>query len=121
VKITRAEPIKKAKSLPLDQFIASLCADDPRLDAAISEGSRWVAQSFYAEAPASIRKRRLETGMTQTQLAIAMDTSQSYIAKLERGEINAGMDVIGRLAKALSMKPEDAFILLFAEYEKKHD
>lgn len=111
----------KADSADVDDFIAELCQSDPRLEAAISEGTRWVSRTFCADTRPSLRKRRMDSGLTQAQLAAKMGTSQPYIAKLERGEVSAGLEVIGRLADALDLEPQEAFTLLFAEYEKKHD
>lgn len=120
VVVKRVEPASKSKSVDLNNFLTELCAEDPRLEATISEGTKWVADAFYADQPDSFKKARMKAGLTQAQLAQKSNTSQSYIAKLERGEISAGMDVVGRVAKALSLEPKETFGLLFAEYEKRN-
>ncbi|AOY02236.1 hypothetical protein BJP62_06440 [Jeongeupia sp. USM3] len=89
------------------------------MDAAISEGTKWVGETFYADQPDSIKKRRMAAGLTQAQLAKRMDTSQSYVAKLENSDIEPGFDVIRRLSAALSLQPEQAFSLLYANNEMK--
>lgn len=120
IETKKLDIISRKQSASISDFIYDLCLDDPRLDATISEGTKWVAKKFYGSQPKSFKKMRMHAGLTQAQLAKAIGTSQPYIAKLERGEINAGMDVIGRIAKAVSLEPKEAFELLFAEYEKKN-
>ncbi|WP_083300753.1 helix-turn-helix transcriptional regulator [Jeongeupia sp. USM3] len=110
---------KATQSADIDDFISQLCTEDPRLDAAISEGTKWVGETFYADQPDSIKKRRMAAGLTQAQLAKRMDTSQSYVAKLENSDIEPGFDVIRRLSAALSLQPEQAFSLLYANNEMK--
>lgn len=118
--VRQIEIAPRQASQDIDDFLAEICAEDPRLEATISEGTKWVAESFYQGQPASFKKMRMTAGFTQAQLASSIGTSQPYIAKLERGEVSAGMDVIGRVAKALAMEPKEVFAMLYAEYEKKN-
>jgi len=120
VVVRRAQPAVKEQSIDINDFIHQLCLEDARLDATVSEGAKWVAETFYADCPDSFRMARMKAGLTQKQLAQKINTSQSYIAKLERGELSVGLDVIGRVAKAMSLEPKSVFELLFAEYEKKN-
>lgn len=43
-------------------------------------------QDNYKKLRAVLKALRVEAGMTQLQLALALDVGQSYISKLERGE-----------------------------------
>lgn len=49
---------------------------------------------------------RLNAGLTQADLAEAIGTKQSAIARLEGGESNPTLDMMTRLAKALSISFE---------------
>ena len=49
---------------------------------------------------------RLAAGLTQAELAEAIGTKQSAIARLEGGESNPTLDMLVRLAKALSISFE---------------
>jgi transcriptional regulator with XRE-family HTH domain len=62
-----------------------------------------------------IRLRRLELRLTQADLGKAIDQDQSYISRIERGQV-AGMTVamLERLAKALKVQ---VGTLIKAEHE----
>lgn len=49
---------------------------------------------------------RLDKGMTQAEVAEAIGTKQSAVARLESGESNPTLDMISRLATALSVSFE---------------
>lgn len=51
-----------------------------------------------------IKERRLELGLTQTDLASRLDTTQSAYADIEAGRRTPGLDLVERVAKALSTK-----------------
>jgi len=51
-----------------------------------------------------IIEKRLERGLTQTELAKKLNTKQSAISRLERGDYNPSVDFLNRLAKALKAK-----------------
>lgn len=54
-----------------------------------------------------IKELRTEQGMTQEALATKLGLDRSYMGFLERGERNPSLEVIIRIAKALSIKPDD--------------
>lgn len=51
-----------------------------------------------------IVERRLKQGLTQAELAKKLNTKQSAISRLERGDYNPSLAFLGRLAKALDAK-----------------
>ena len=51
-----------------------------------------------------IIERRLKQGLTQAELAKKLNTKQSAISRLERGDYNPSLAFLGRLAKALDAK-----------------
>lgn len=52
-----------------------------------------------------IRKLRKEAGLSQEQLADLSGLHRTYIGAIERAEQNVSIDNIGKIAKALKIKP----------------
>ncbi len=69
--------------------------------AAIEEARGWVADTFYAEDGDTVRTLRLRKGWSQVQLAKELGTSQSHVARIERGTENLAIDTCRRLCRAL--------------------
>lgn len=69
---------------------------------ALAKGRQWVADTFYADAPPSIAKLRLQKGWSQAELARQAGTSQSYIGRLEQGKVDPQLSTIRKIAKALN-------------------
>jgi transcriptional regulator with XRE-family HTH domain len=55
---------------------------------------------------ANVGRYRKLRGMTQEQLALEVSMERSYISDLERGTRNPSVRALGRLAEALSVKPD---------------
>ena len=51
----------------------------------------------------AIRRHRLARGFSQERLAELAASSGKHVGAIERGEANVGLDVLGRLAAALSV------------------
>jgi len=49
-------------------------------------------------------KKRLETGLTQAELAKKIGTKQSAIARLESGKYNPTLSFLNKIARALNAK-----------------
>lgn len=54
-----------------------------------------------------VRSLREEKGMSQTDLAFSLDTSMSYISRLETGKTEPGITVLLKLASALECDPAE--------------
>lgn len=54
---------------------------------------------------ANVRRKRLELGLSQEELAEAAGVHRTYVGMLERGEKNVTIYNIERIALALSVKP----------------
>jgi len=52
----------------------------------------------------TLAEARRERGVTQKDLAARLGTTQSYIAKLERGDANPSIGMIGRLLAVLGLR-----------------
>jgi DNA-binding XRE family transcriptional regulator len=82
----------------LDRHIAELAKKNPTLPAAVeARVSRRLLQRQLAE-------RRIALGMTQTEAAALMKTSQSAIARLESGEHDVRLSTLERYAKVLNCR-----------------
>lgn len=67
------------------------------------QGRRWVAKSFLADEGDTVRTLRLRRGWSQSQLASELGTSQSHVARIERGTENLSLDTCRRLCSALGV------------------
>ncbi len=56
---------------------------------------------------AKVRKLREKNGLSQEQLGFKTGLHRNYIGGVERGERNIGVVNIGKLAKALGVRPRD--------------
>lgn len=54
---------------------------------------------------ANVSARRTQLGLTQREVAERIPTSQAYYAHLEAGRVNATVEVLWKLAKALETEP----------------
>ncbi|EOT7807509.1 helix-turn-helix transcriptional regulator [Pseudomonas aeruginosa] len=54
---------------------------------------------------ANVRRRRLELGLSQEELAEAAGVHRTYVGMLERGGENVTIYNIERIAQALSLEP----------------
>ncbi len=71
---------------------------------------RPVGAKTFDPAPAlafggAVKKRRLELGLSQEELANFAHVERSHMGKIERGEHLPNLVLILRLAKALSIEP----------------
>ena len=54
-----------------------------------------------------MRKARLKRGFSQEELAYQADSNRTYISDVERGTRNPSIEVVERIAKALSVTMGD--------------
>lgn len=59
-----------------------------------------------------IRKKRIERGLTQLELADAMNLDYQYISRIERGLISPTLYWMSKLASALNMPLLDFIIII---------
>ncbi|MBN2228222.1 MAG: CBS domain-containing protein [Candidatus Thorarchaeota archaeon] len=52
----------------------------------------------------SLQNLRRETGMTQTELALEVGVSQSYIARLERGSLDPKLSIVNKIIGVLTSR-----------------
>ena len=56
------------------------------------------------ELASTLAARRVELGLSQTEVAARMGTSQSAVARLEAGEIDVRLSTLERYAAALGQR-----------------
>jgi y4mF family transcriptional regulator len=54
-----------------------------------------------------VRDRRKELGWNQADLAKLLDTTQSTISDIEKGQHAPNLDTVARIAKILKVDPQD--------------
>lgn len=55
----------------------------------------------------NLRQRRIQRGLTQTELAQLLESSQSRVAKMESGEKSVSLDLLVRALLALGVTRRD--------------
>ena len=88
--------------LSIDDLVSEFGAD-AKTRAELEEGRRWVADAFYAGDGDTVRTLRLKKGWSQTQLADELATSQSHVARIERGTENLYINTCRKLCAALDI------------------
>lgn len=58
-------------------------------------------------SPESVRRKRIEAGLNQKQLASQAGISCPHMSSIERGRVNPSPPVLGRLAAALGCEIPD--------------
>ena len=78
----------------------------------LKAASTWVSDNFYADAPDSLKKRRIIAGLSQKQLAMILETSQPQIAKIEAGKTDMHYSTCKKLCEALKISPNELFSIV---------
>ena len=68
-----------------------------------------VQRRLRATLGRNVRKLRLSLGMTQSDLADRAEIRPALISDIERGETNATLDSVVRIAMALGIEPAELF------------
>lgn len=71
--------------------------------AQLNKGRKWVADKFYSEDGDTIKTMRLQNGWSQSALAELLGTSQSHVARIERGTENLVRTTLTRLCVAFDV------------------
>ena len=108
--------LSKKKDMSVDDMFAQLEQLDPRANAAIEEGTKWVAKTFFPDHPESLAVLRLRAGLSQHELGKRIGVSQPQIAKWEKCKNpNLQINTIKTLAQALSIDSTELFRILVSE------
>lgn len=99
----QVKPIPGA--IDIDDLVAEF-EQSPESAQAVAAGRKWVAETFYADRPATIAQLRLRKGWSQAALARRADTSQPYIARLELGRVDPQLSTVRKIARALGVSTD---------------
>ena len=58
----------------------------------------------------NIRRLRVERGLTIEELAAEADVAPAYLGQVERGAVNVGVVILGRVAKVLGARLGELFV-----------
>lgn len=76
---------------------------DPKRGALLAQARQWVAQTSAVIDGDTVRSLRLRKGWSQTQLADAIASRQSHVARIESGTVQVTIDTCRRLCEALGI------------------
>ncbi|MCP5427458.1 MAG: helix-turn-helix transcriptional regulator [Chromatiaceae bacterium] len=99
---TAPQPLTPAKHTSIGQLAAEW-EQDTKGRNALEEGRQWVADAFYGDDGDTVRALRLRKGWSQTRLAEELVTSQSHVARIERGTENLTIETCRKLSSALGI------------------
>jgi len=88
--------------IAIGDLIATWDKDKSR-KAALEEARRWINESFHSDEGDTVRTFRLRKGWSQTRLSQEIGTSQSHIARIERGTENITIETCRKLCRALEI------------------
>lgn len=83
--------------------LVKLWEGDDKGRQSLQEGRAWVADAFYKEDGITVRSMRLRKGWSQARLADSLGTSQSHVARIERGSENLTIETCRRLCVSLDV------------------
>lgn len=104
----------KSNAIDIDDYLAQF-DNDPESQELLSDGRKWLASDYFSNE-VSLRSLRLSHGLSQSQLAKLVPTSQARISAIESGTEDVRLSTIVGLANALSL---DAEIILKALVRKE--
>ena len=90
------------RHVAVDEMVARWEKDEKRRKV-IEEARGWIADAFHAEDGDTVRTLRLRKGWSQIRLAKALATSQSHVARIERGTENLAIETCRRLCNVLGI------------------
>jgi ribosome-binding protein aMBF1 (putative translation factor) len=99
-------PKHSIEASPKHRRISELAAEwarDEQRRKALEDARHWVADTVHSQDGDTVRTLRLRKGWSQSQLAEAISSSQSHIARIERGAENLAVQTCRRLCKALDI------------------
>lgn len=73
------------------------------------EGGIAMDEEVFYKFGALLREWRMEWGLSQYDVAELLGTGQSYVSKIERGEVDVRLSTISRLAASLDLDVWELF------------
>jgi ribosome-binding protein aMBF1 (putative translation factor) len=86
----------------LDDLIAEF-SQNPSFAKAFKEANAEIADLYYSDEGLTVRTLRLKAGLTQGQLAKAIESAQAHVSRIEAGSQDVYTDTVDKLAAALGV------------------
>lgn len=102
-------PEARPGTTSLEDVIDELSEDDEEFIALMKEMRQEAARELHSSQAPTMSSLRLAAGLSQKELAEKIQSSQSYIAKIEAGRNDPSTDAIEKIALALSVNSEVLF------------
>jgi len=101
-------PVNESRFINVNERAARIANREER-QAALAKARTWLSEKAYAGQSETLKKLRLEKGMSQQQLATAAKSTQAQIARIEAGTRDVQVSTIEKLAAALQVDPVRVF------------
>jgi len=88
--------------ITMNSFMAKM-EEDPEKAVLLAKARKSVANSRSASSVQTVRDLRLGRGISQAQLAKLAQTSQSHIARIEKGTENLAISTCRKLCRVLGV------------------
>ena len=111
-------PAKIPNTISIDNLVAEFEQDTAMADA-LATARRKMAKEGYSAKAGTLAYMRLEAGLSQSQLAAKVGTSQSHIARIEAGKNDPSTEMIGKLAEALKVSAIAVFETVYNQIRQR--
>lgn len=102
-----------ANAIPIDALVRKL-EQNQTTSEHLKRARKRLAKGYYANKSGTLAHLRLQAGLSQSQLAIKVGTSQPHIARIEAGINDPSTSMIKKISIALNIKPEQVFLAILA-------
>jgi ribosome-binding protein aMBF1 (putative translation factor) len=108
------QPAQRDGSTDINDLVRRHEEQPGRLEAIRRARRRLSEENVAADGRRTLQSLRLSKGLSQTQLAGLVGTTQSHIARIEAGRCDVQVSTLKRLANALEVPPADIIDLINA-------
>lgn len=106
-----SRPLALPNTISLEALTAEFEADEAMAQH-MATARQELAPLLYGEGAQTLSALRLASGLSQSQLAQRVGTSQPHIARIERGNNDPTTEVVARIAVALGVDEGQAFMAI---------
>lgn len=111
-------PYKIPNTISIDSLVSEF-ETDPDMALHLALSRKQIADDVYKAKEGTLTFLRLKAGLSQAKLAEKIGTSQPYIAKIEAGKNDPSTDMIGKIANALNVEPQNVFSVIYNQIKNR--
>ncbi len=104
-------------AIPIDALVSKLEKNQTTSEH-LNRARKRLAKGYYANKTGTLAHLRLQAGLSQSQLAAMVGTSQPHIARIEAGINDPSTSMIEKISNALNIKPEQVFLVILANIKQ---